>query len=210
MVNNFIIAHLYEIEEELNIFEDNFDERLLESFKNIEKQAKESRLGYLQKRNSAFCPDCDDEATIEENAFFHQVNFVNLHEDFKNDFINISAVWLYHIFERRFKQVFNCWNDNCNINDILSKPSLVNPNYEFEKCQNFRTINNELRLVSNAIKHGEGRSFDQLVRKYPNMVVDNKLISLADAKIQVGEDDIHRYILAMRAFWRQVLESSYG
>ncbi|OOS25356.1 hypothetical protein B0681_04875 [Moraxella porci DSM 25326] len=210
MVNNFIIAHLYEIEEELNIFEDNFDERLLESFKNIEKQAKESRLGYLQKRNSAFCPDCDDEATIEENAFFHQVNFVNLHEDFKNDFINISAVWLYHIFERRFKQVFNCRNDNYRMNDILSKFNLVSSNYEFEKCTNICTINYELRLVANAIKHGKGRSFDQLVRKYPNMVVDNKLISLADAKIQVGEDDIHRYILAMRAFWRQVLESSYG
>lgn len=207
MIKNFLLIHWYEIEEELNIFEDNFRERLLASFRNIQDQAKERRLDYLQKRNSIFCPNCDDEAEIEENAFFHEMNFMNLHEEFKNDFVNISAVWLYHIFERRFKRVFDCRRGNCRLNDILSQSSLVNPNYEFEKCQNFRTVNNELRLVSNAIKHGKGRSFDQLVEKYPNMVVDNKLIFLADAKIQIGEDDIYRYILAMRAFWKQVLES---
>lgn len=210
MIKNFLLVYQYEIEEELNIFEDNFRDRLLASFKNIQDQAKVKRFDYLQKRNSTFCSNYDDEAEIEENAFFHESNFTNLHEEFKNDFVNISAVWLYHIFERRFKRMFDCRRGNYRLNDILSQSNLVNPNYEFEKCQNFRTINNELRLVSNAIKHGEGRSFDQLVKEYPKMVVVNKLISLADAKIQVGEDDIHRYILAMRTFWRKVLKSQDG
>ncbi|WP_318414119.1 hypothetical protein [Photobacterium leiognathi] len=181
-----------EIESEINGFERTTLKRLLRSFDQIETEAANKRKDFLENKFRNFNPDTDDEGCIEDNAFFEELNHISVEQELKQEFLNSSATWLFHLFERQKKRVLG--SDKT---DIL-KQQFTADGYDLDTCTDWLVLNKELRLVANSIKHGsESTAAKDLSAKYPNLI-DN-------ANVRLSETDIVRYIDALKAFWEKAL-----
>jgi len=181
------------IEQEIDGFERTTLTRLLNSFEYIELEATEKRRKFLEKKSKSFNPDIDDEACIEEDAYFEEVNHFSIEKELRQEFVNSTAVWLFHLFERQKKRIFK--SDQTNI----LKPMLAKKNYDIDACPDWKILNKELRNAANAIKHGSGSSAaKQLYKIAPNLFINESII--------LSETDIQRYIDSLRTFWTKALK----
>lgn len=130
---------------------------------------------------------------IEEDAYFEEVNHFLIEQELKQEFLNSTAVWLFHLFERQKIRAFGSADT-----DIL-KPLLAQDNYDLDSCSDWKVLNKELRYVANVIKHGfEGDSGLNLNKYSPNLIVNESVV--------LTKTDIQRYIKALRNFWTKALE----
>ncbi len=183
-----------DIEHEIDGFERTTLTRLLSSFENIELEAIEKRKQFLEKKSKSFDPDIDDEGLIEEDAYFEGVNHFSIEKELRQEFLNSTATWLFHLFEKQKKRVLG--SDKTNI----LKPQLAKDNYDLNVCPNWETLNKELRNAANAIKHGlDGQAGNYLRLYLPNLIVNESVV--------LSETDIQRYIIALRNFWSKALEN---
>lgn len=181
------------IEDEIDGFKRTTLERLLNSFNSIESEAAEKRKVLLERKARNFNPEIDDEGRIEEDAYFEELNYMSIEQELKQEFLNSTTVWLFHLFERQKKRVLG--SDRT---DKL-KPQLTSDGYALDSCQDWLVLNKELRLAANAIKHGnESKSAKDLQSKYPSLI-DGDNIKLSNA-------DIERYLTALRGFWQKALD----
>ena len=181
------------IEQEIDGFERTTLTRLLSSFESIELEAIEKRKLFLEKKSKSLDPDIDDVGMIEEDAYFEEVNHFLIEQELKQEFLNSTAVWLFHLFERQKIRAFGSADT-----DIL-KPLLAQDNYDLDSCSDWKVLNKELRYVANVIKHGfEGDSGLNLNKYSPNLIVNESVV--------LTKTDIQRYIKALRNFWTKALE----
>ncbi len=181
------------IEQEIDGFERTTLTRLLNSFESIELEAIEKRKLFLEKKSKSLDPDIDDVGMIEEDAYFEEVNHFLIEQELKQEFLNSTAVWLFHLFERQKIRAFGSADT-----DIL-KPLLAQDNYDLDSCSDWKVLNKELRYVANVIKHGfEGDSGLNLNKYSPNLIVNESVV--------LTKTDIQRYIKALRNFWTKALE----
>ena len=182
-----------EITDEIDGFERTTLNRLLPSFETINVEAIEKRQKYLKRRSEIFDPDRDDEACIAEDGFFEELNHVHIENELKQELLNSTSTWLFHLLERQKIRVFGTHKSD----DL--KPKLLQQNYDISSCDNWVILNKELRLVANSIKHGnESNAMKDLLKKYPNLVKDNRVV--------ISKADLERYILALRLFWSKALD----
>ena len=182
------------IEQEIDGFERTTLTRLLSSFESIESEAIEKRKLFLEKKSKSFDPDIDDVGMIEEDAYFEEVNHFLIEQELKQEFLNSTAVWLFHLFERQKIRAFRSADT-----DIL-KPLLAKDNYKLDSCSDWKLLNKELRTVANVIKHGfDGKSGRNLNQYFSNLIVNESVV--------LNKSDIQRYIKALRGFWTKVLEN---
>lgn len=201
------LPEIYQLEaiEELDSFYSVFSERLLLAFSSIEKEAKLKEDDYLKGKSGNFFPEIDDEANILEDAYFARINYEIQQFSLKQDFLNISAVWLYHIFERRFELLFGSQSKSKNFIDKAKENLNHNTFYDKSNSQLIETkiLNkiNELRLLANAIKHGKtSHAFKQLEKSLPGFIEKNEIV--------VNEQDIKDYIIALKDFWLNAIRIS--
>lgn len=181
-----------DIEHEIDGFERTTLTRLLNSFEDIELEAKEIRKAFLEKKLKHFNPDIDDEANIEEDAYFKEIDHLSIEHKLRQEFINSTAVWLFHMFEHQKIRVFG--SDKTNV----LEPILTQNNYSLSSCSDWRALNKELRYVANVIKHGfNGPSGKNLKLNFPHLISNGNVV--------LSEADIRRYITALRSFWEQSL-----
>ena len=181
------------IEQEIDGFERTTLTRLLNSFESIELEAIEKRKLFLEKKSKSLDPDIDDVGMIEEDAYFEEVNHFLIEQELKQEFLNSTAVWLFHLFERQKIRAFGSADT-----DIL-KPLLAQDNYDLDSCSDWKVLNKELRYVANVIKHGfEGDSGLNLNKYSPNLIVNESVV--------LTKTNIQRYIKALRNFWTKALE----
>src|SRR5690606_31150874 len=180
------------LEDEINGFERTILERLFYSFDSIEKEAIYKRKAYFESKAKNFKPDTDEEACIEEDAYFEEINHICIEQKLKQEFLNSTATWLFHLFERQKKRVLG--SDKT---DIL-KPKLAADGYSLDTCQDWLNLNNELRLAANAIKHGpESKAAKDLTIKFPKLV--------NGSNVQIEKSDIERYMSSLKIFWEKAL-----
>lgn len=206
MKNLTELSEIYQLEaiEELDSFCLVFSNRLLPAFSSIEKEAKLKEEDYLKDKSENFSPEIDDEANILEDAYFERINHEIQHFSLKQDFLNISAVWLYHIFERRFelfgsqsksKNFINKTKENLNHNAFYDKSKS-----EFIENEVLNRID-ELRILANAIKHGKtSHAFKQLEKNLPRFIEKNEIV--------VNEQDIKDYVIVLKDFWLNAIRIS--
>lgn len=200
MKNLTELPEIYQLEaiEELDSFCLVFSKRLLPAFSSIEKEAKLKEEDYLKDKSENFSPEIDDEANILEDAYFERINYEIQHFSLKQDFSNISAVWLYHIFERRFELLFG---SQFKSKDFINKTKQnLNHNAFYNKLNSQliekKLLNriSELRLLANAIKHGKtSHAFKQVKQNLPRFIKNNEVV--------VNEQDIKDYIIVLKDFW---------
>lgn len=181
------------IEDEIDGFQRTTLERLLNSFNDIESEAYEKKQKYLDDKSKSFNPEIDDEFCIQEDAYFEEINHVSIERELKQEFLNSTAVWLFHLFERQKKRVFDTDKSE------QLKAILAPDGYLLDQCDDWITLNKELRLAANAIKHGnESNAAKDLILKYPKLITNNHVV--------LSKSDINRYINALRVFWKKSLD----
>jgi hypothetical protein len=183
-----------EIEDEINGFERTAINRLLNCFDNIESEASEKRKYFLDSKSQCFNPDRDDEARIEEDGYFIELNQVFIETALRQEYINSIATWLFHLFERQKKRIFG--SDKA---DIM-KPMLDQCGYDIDSCPHWKTLNKELRHSANGVKHGpESDAAIELLSVYPCLFENGCIV--------LKKSDIERYLAALRYFWDKTLQS---
>lgn len=185
------IIHLT-IKEEIYGFKRTTLDRLLPNFDSIENEAKERRSKYLKNKFANFDPDVDDEGCIEEDAYFEEINHIDIETKLKQEYLNSCAVWLFHIFEKQKKRVFQT-DKSKKLKNILCKQG-----YDLNTCPSWEILNNQLRLAANSIKHGiQSSAFKQFSKNFPSIVKDDSVI--------INRQHLENYIVCLDNFWNKAL-----
>lgn len=190
--------------DELNNIELYIFNRLLPSFLTIEQEAKNKVNDLLEYQNTIYDPNIHDELKFSEDLYFENINYQNTQLELRQERLNSSAVDLFHMLEKQLDRIYSTYYQTepkrKTREDLLSYvkrlPSF-NPNYNIDNALDWKNLV-ELRDVANAVKYGEGRSFNEVKTNYPKLL--NK-----DNEICIDEESIRKYIQSMRNFWQNVL-----
>lgn len=182
------------IEAGINGFEKTVLDRLLSAFDEIENEAKELKEQYLIEKSKNFHPDLDDEASIYEHAEAMEGFYVYDEMALQQDFLNSSVTWLFHLFEKQKKYIY--MTDKTE--DIKNQLKIKSSPYDVDLCSYFKVINQEMRTLANAVKHGDqSDAMEKLRSNYSSYVQGEKII--------VSKRDIEKFIFSLREFWKKAL-----
>ena len=184
----------------LDIFKKLLFERLLPSFSTIEQEAEDKENELLKHQNEIFDPDIHDQGDFEEHLFYEKINYQITQSKLKQDLLNSYTVSLFHILERELDEIFSTYHSEKDkrkhkeeLSAYIKRFPSFNKKYDIDNDPNWENLL-ELRDIANAVKHGKGRSFNNVKKQYPHLINKN-------GEICVDEDSIKKYIQAMRNFW---------
>lgn len=193
-----------EILDELNNIESLIFNRLLPSFLTVEQEAKNKENDLLEYQNTIYDPDIHDELQLSEDLYFENINYQNTQFELRQECLNLFAVHLFHMLEKRLDRIYCIYHQTEpkrqkgeNLLSYVKRLPSFNPNYNIDNNLDWKNLI-ELKYVANAIKHGEGPSFDKVKKSYPKLL--NKY-----NEICIDEESIRKYIQSMRNFWQNVL-----
>jgi hypothetical protein len=199
-----------------------FTSRVLAAFDNIESEAHAAEEAYYEnKMNEPAWDDSGPDASeIAEAAFDYGLSIYSDLEFVTRQIVGLTIAGLYHLWERLLKDFM--------IREFRhDHPPYVSPNTvqkaDFGKLVKIVsefgwTIENEqfyseldrLRLIANVIKHGDGLSCDELLKKAPELFRDflhpwaNAHRSAED--LSLSKDDFSRSVTAVQAFFQEFPE----
>lgn len=166
--------------EEILLFKTTFKERVFPVFSNIEKEADNISNDFYDSAMNTYYIDYDDidPADIAENATEIGVDY---YEKYSLMRYNTLAMWISMLYEFWEQQVRKFLYDEeihsfkiefknfctSGIQDIKEEFRYHNINIEKLRCW---VIINELRLVCNTLKHGDGRSARELKNIRPRFL----------------------------------------
>jgi hypothetical protein len=183
-----------EIESQINGFESTVLGRLVGSFSDIASEAKVKKQDYLDLQSRNFNPETSDEGVIAENAYFEEYCYLSEQELLKTEFLNSSATWLFHLFERQKKTYFGTDTSG----DIQTQ--LLADGYDISQCPSWNLLNKELRTVTNAVKHGAAsQAAQRLKTQFPHRLLKGQIV--------VDDSTLNQYISALRVFWAKALHN---
>ena len=170
--------------------------RLYTTFDSIEGESKAVEAEALEKSSRSFNPDTMDETHGLEEAYHEGVHHFLIHSQMKQEFINSAFTWIFHLFEKECNRVF----DNSNGDDkkkILQDNGIdTSAGSLWEKC------NSQLRLISNTIKHGEGKSSRKLFKLRPDLFKEN-MSEISKSEIEPTIEELELFLDYMCEFWEE-------
>lgn len=197
--------------------------RLLAQFDDIESEAEKFSANWLERNSHRFDPDRHDPSEFQEAAHEDGIAHYQLLEDMR-DSTRLSVVaGMFHEWDKQLRdwmaREIQHWHSGEDVRakiwsqdfgslanlfaclgwDIRSRPYYV----ALDAC----------RLVVNVYKHGEGNSFQDLKRRYPEYI-DNPLKNFSAGlldmdftdytNLKVSEEQIQGFSAAIVAFWNDV------
>lgn len=200
------LKHLYEIDKietinSIKYISDTITKRLYSSFDLIEAEAKLVENKSYQNSSQYFDPETMDETYGLEEVFQDGVSHYIIHTQMKQEFLNSSITWLFHQFEKDCTRIFQTEDGN------KKKEKLVELNLDISANSPWKICNKELRNLTNAIKHGEGNSFNQIQSARPDLFKKNSDGSISN-QITVKISDIERYTTSLLDFWGAFFDAS--
>ena len=115
--------------------------RLLPTFEGLEEEAKDIEKQTLDESHSNFNPDTICPSTFYENAYFVGFEHYQIYTEMKNDFLNMTTAWLFHLYEQDCNRIFHT-NDGSARKAKLTALSIVTT-----QPSNYYKVNKELRLI---------------------------------------------------------------
>lgn len=206
MSNNFIFrgADKFNIENQLSTFYDLITNRLLPSFSSLEDEAKIIEKNSLADSSMDSNPDtANDIGCALEDAYFEGLNHYLVQNQMKQSLLNVSTLWLYHLFEQQLNNISSITIINFDhtkkdsvkrIKDCLREKGL-------EGNSNWKIIHEELRCVANVLKHANGKSKDELEKNRPDLFLSSVSIPLFENEICISQIDFEKYYKAVCDFW---------
>ena len=207
-------------------FRDIFIRKLYPAFKNIEQDAGAFTEEYYNKLGELPGDDTYDMSYAAEIAQDKGVSYYMELRLVKYEFTAISIVSLYHLWEQQLRKfLFDEISHNKNIDlttfcddgynkivDILQQFSI-----DIESFTSFPLLT-ELRLLSNTVKHGDGRSARKLKEMKPELFrkpgldipVELSLDStLLEENLVISDNDFSRYSDTICKWWDEFPERSF-
>ena len=198
-------SHIFE---QLEIFYDILKHRILASFNSIDEEAKEVESNRLKELDEKFNPNYMDGYTMTEDAFSKGGEYYAMHTQMEQSLLNISIVWLYHLFEQ---QLFLMSRKIIQDFDHKQRDAMQS----IEECLKLKTVKlkswekiKELKHIANSIKHAEGRSLEKLKELRPDLLQDSFMgittevnMPLFENEIKISSKDLKAYHDEIVNFW---------
>jgi hypothetical protein len=182
--------------DKINSIKETIFNRLLPVYDNIEEEAKKIEEEKLKELAKSFDPNTMDVEDAYQEAWEEGAEHYALQHAMKTEFLLSTATWLFHLFEKDCRAMCpKLYNKPEDLKIKLKKMGI-----NCDDSSNWYKINTELRLVANTIKHGEGRSYNELKTLKPNYFKTTASY-LTDSKIELSKEDIFMYIENMHSFW---------
>ena len=216
---------------EIILFKDTFKEKIYPIFSNIENEAENLSNDIYEEFMSSPCSceeDFIDPANIAEEATQLGIDY---YEKYSLMRYNTLAMWismLYQFWEQQvrkflydemgnyFKIEFKKFCAN-GINDIKEMFKYHNINIEELNC--WEGVD-ELRLLCNTLKHGDGKSAEQLRNRRPDFFVKDGLEEfdllslyntiLLEEVLNICEKDYYSFCDILLCFWDELPERMYS
>lgn len=192
------------IDDKLDGFENFVFKRTLPSFSSIEQEAKDKENELLYYHNKIYDPDLHDEGDFEEDLFFTNINYQIVQNELKQNSLNSFTVFLFHMFERELDEIYSTYHSNKEkrkykeeLSEYIKRLPSFNKKYDIDNDPDWKILL-EIRDVANAVKHGKGKSFNNVKERYPHLINKN-------GEICIDEHLIKKYIQVMRNFWRKAI-----
>lgn len=200
---------------ELQAYVEGFHGRLIPTFDNIEEEAEKASQEIWEGAESAsFNGYGDSYGDLSSDAFevglkvYENLSFV------REQLIQLSVAGLYHLWERAIKQFIikelKHYQYEDSVFKVVEKATfedlvdiLQQFTYDITVTTYYQKLN-ELRLVANVVKHGKGKSLEQLAQLAPHLF-ENPTISLIgisnNENLNLMSSDFMAYSNAIQEFW---------
>lgn len=204
------------------LFIDTYTNKIAPQFLNIELEAEKISDKYYEELGEYFNPEFDDPGDYAELARDKGIDY---YEGVSLMKYNTKMMWISTVYQfweqqvRRFLYDDICitheiaYKDFCTkgIDDIKSLFLWFDYNLELKKS--WKEIN-ELRLLANVIKHGDGWSAKELQKLKPEYFLDefqnNRLelykTTLNEEVLNIEQEDYIKYCKCLIGFWDEIPE----
>jgi len=218
---------------QIELLTESIQNRIIPTFDTIEKEAEElSEKEWGRLCSSCYSPDIDP-ADLAEKAEEIGIDYYTTLSGIKQTILNITATALYHLFEQQIifllrREVLQPSKENeAGLMKIsIFREQLLKKGVDIYSFASWDKID-ELRIVSNSVKHTEGSSAKKLrkirpdmfkhpiLRNHPEMDLIDSPIShvympLAGDDIFVIHNDLAEYKIALVDFWNQFIMACSG
>ncbi|MBE0619151.1 MAG: hypothetical protein IH605_01020 [Burkholderiales bacterium] len=208
--------------ETTGVYVDGFSTRLLPIFDHIGEEASAAAdKAWETVMSSPASEENFDPSDYAEAAKEHGLEVYENLQFTRQQLLGLAAAGLYHLWERLLKQFFckelRGWTfDGREIHKIMAPANFSNLE-EFLSQFGFRLAQQayyadlrELRLVANVVKHGDGKSCEELQASAPGMFEGYNyhfdIFSKADS-LELKPSDFTRYAKAVTDFWDTLPEN---
>lgn len=214
---------------------DVYQKKIKVVFENLEQEANDMAQSHYEELGQYFDPDRHDEADFADSAFekgleyYEAVSLVK----YNNQLMWIST--MYQFWEQQVRKflydeithsgitLFNekgqeiDFKNYCTRGIKAIKEEFADFGQDLEKMKRWSDIN-ELRLLANVIKHGDGGSATELEELRPDFfisqITENNLLKvhrtvLNEQVLNVSDSDFIKYKEALQSFWEQLPERLY-
>ena len=197
-----------------------FYDRIARAFENLELEAARIEKAEYARLNRSDVGEYGDESHIAEAAYFKGVDFCIATDAVRQGVVNLLVAGIFHLFEQQTRS----------LSREMSLPALLpNSLYPWEQLKKvladkgvdvsqFRSaaLLEELHLVANVVKHGDGPSAERLRVLKPELFEDKHSIfrkirrplrPLVGEGLRLTEDHFKAYEACLEAFWNELTEA---
>jgi hypothetical protein len=197
--------------------------RLFSQFDNMEAEAHKAAEEWLERSNCRFDPDRHDPADFQEAAYEVGIEFYGLLSDMQTQTWLSVVAGMFHEWDKQLREWLvrevERWHNGENVPqkiwtvDFRQMFELLDClNWNFSKTADFNVLD-ACRVVVNVYKHGDGKSLDDLKKKYPEYLdspFSGSVEHCNHTRLQVSEDQFQKFSDAVVAFWKAIPENTFA
>jgi len=210
---------------ELDYYARVFTDRIVRAFESLDEEADRLRDEACQRACRSCNAESDDEAHICEWADSLAGDFYCSVSAIKQGVLNLMVAALYHFFEQHADRLL----DNSGLPRLPKPPTdqysaerlvkyLLALGVDVSKFGTWDSLD-ELRLVANTVKHGNGASAENLRARKPTLFAacypsgqrqapfSMPVMPLAGQGLYLSADDFERYRSALFGFWSELADA---
>jgi hypothetical protein len=216
---------IFQYREELNRYSIVFHERIVTSFAGLNDEAKIIQDKEYERLGEYVDPEYADPDYGMEEAFHAGVEFYLTTDAVRQGIYNLMSAGIFHLLEQQAQYLATRVLANPVIQPdrrggFSQLKTMLNGkfgiNIESFKCWSQL---NELRLVANTVKHGDGRSSAELKALNPDLFKDPQdpfphiasvpLRPLVGEGLRLSADHFDTYTSCVEQFWHEIVEALY-
>lgn len=218
-------GHKDKLIEENSFFYEQAMKRLLVQFSDddMERDAKSFADEAYQKMGQHFNPDIHDEGVFAEDAWSAGTEFYQLLVEMRDDVRLGLVATMFHNWEKELRDWLSHevrhWNRSESLKRSIWEATLDDLfnllkeiNFDVRGKGYFPKLD-ACRLIINVFKHGDGKSLDDLDKRYPHYTAKSREsvfaahlnMRLIDYKhVEISDADFKGFSDALSAFWRDM------
>jgi hypothetical protein len=137
----------------------------------ISKESDQVEREAFERMGERVAPEDYDPSDFFESAHDEGFEFYELMHDTRQGLVNGFAAALYHLFEQQLCEFYRlvAWDKEAVLNGKAAADKLRPLGVDVAKFPEWASLN-ELRLLTNCIKHGEGDSCKELAALRPDLL----------------------------------------